>query len=137
MCVADIVDTHSPLATLVKMLRKGDIFTHAYNGFANGVLDANGKVLPEVLDARDRGVYFDTAQVQDKFNFDVTEKCLQQNLVPDSISSDLYSGNVDAMVYDLPTTVSKFLALGMKIDDAIERVTSRPAQMFDFGVQLG
>jgi dihydroorotase len=135
--VADIVDTYSPIKKILEMMRKGDIFTHVYNAYPNGVLDPNGRVLPEVLDARDRGIYFDTAQGADKFSFDVTEKCMQQNLPPDSISSDLYSGNVDTMVYDLPTTVSKFLAMGMKLDDAIERVTARPAQMFDFGVQIG
>lgn len=135
--VADIVGTHSPVAKLVGMLRPGDIFTHAFNGFANGVLDANGRVLPEVLAARDRGIYFDTAQGEDKFNFDVAEKCLQQNLLPDSISTDLYSGNTDSMVFDLPTTVSKFMALGISLDDAIERVTFRPAKMFDFGLKIG
>jgi dihydroorotase len=135
--VADLVDTYSPLSAHIKLLRKGDVFTHAFNNHPNGLFDTNGKILPEVLEARDRGVYFDTAQGQDKFNFDVMEKCLQQNLVPDAISTDLYTGNVDSMVYDLPTTVSKFLALGMKLDDAIERVTARPAKIFDFGVQIG
>lgn len=135
--VADIVDTYSPVATLVKMLRKGDIFTHAYNPFANGILDANGKVLPEVLEARDRGVLFDTAQGEDKFDFGVAEKCFQQGLHPDSISTDLYTGNVDRMVFDLPTTLSKFLALGMTLDQAIERATYRPSTMFDFGVKIG
>jgi dihydroorotase len=135
--IADIVDTYTPVATLVTMMRRGDVFTHAYNNFSNNILDANGRVLPEVLDARDRGVHFDTAQGQDKFNFDVADKCLQQNLLPDSISTDLYAGNVDSMVYDLPTTVSKFMALGMTLDDAIERVTARPAKIFDYGVTIG
>lgn len=135
--VADIVDTHSPVTTLVKMLRKGDIFTHAYNPFSNGVLDANGKVLPAVIDARDRGVLFDTAQGEDKFDFVVADKCFQQGLLPDSISSDLYAGNVDQMVFDLPTTLSKFLALGMTLDQVIERATYRPSKMFDFGVNIG
>ncbi|MGH9734215.1 MAG: hypothetical protein ACRD8A_06475 [Candidatus Acidiferrales bacterium] len=135
--VADINDTYHPLPEVLKLLRKGDIFTHVYNTYPNGVLDANGRVLSAVLEARDRGVHFDTGQGGDKFNFDVYEKCMEQGLLPDSISTDLYSGNVDTMVYDLPTTVSKFLTLGMSLDDAIERVTSKPAQMLDFGVQIG
>src|ERR1700728_45572 len=135
--VADVVDTYSPIGKILGMLRKGDVFTHVYNSYSNGVLDANGKVLPEVRDARERGVYFDTAQGWDKFSFDVAEKCMQQGILPDAISTDLVSLNVDSMVYDLPTTVSKFLALGMKLDDAIERVPARPAEIFDFGVQIG
>jgi dihydroorotase len=135
--VADIVDTYSPVATLVKMLRKGDVFTHAYNAFPNGILDANGRVLPEVLEARDRGVLFDTAQGEDKFDFAVAQKCFQQGLFPDSISSDLYAGNVDQMVFDLPTTLSKFLALGLTLDQVIERATFRPSKMFDFGLKIG
>jgi dihydroorotase len=135
--VADLVDTYSPLPAHLKMMRRGDVFTHYCHNFAHAVLDANGRVLPEVLEARDRGVLFDTAQGQDKFNFKVAEKCLEQGLLPDTISTDLYAGNVDAMVYDLPTTVSKFMALGMSLDMAIERVTVKPAAVFDYGVQIG
>jgi len=135
--VADLVDTYSPLPPILKMMRKGDVFTHYCNNFSHGVLDENGRILPEVLEARDRGVLFDTAQGQDKFNFEVAEKCLEQNLLPDTISTDLYVGNIDAMVYDLPTTVSKFMALGMSLDMAIERVTVKPARVFDYGVQIG
>ncbi len=135
--IADLVDTYSPLQAHLKMMRKGDVFTHYCHNLAHGVVDANGKVLSEVLEARDRGILFDTAQGQDKFNFRVAEQCLEQGLLPDTISTDLFSGNVDAMVYDLPTTVSKFMALGMSLDMAIERVTVKPAAVFDYGVQIG
>jgi dihydroorotase len=135
--MAHIDESFSPLPSILKMMRKGDIFTHCFNGHANGILDNNGKLLPEVLEARQRGVLFDTAQGVHHLAFDVTEKCLQQNFLPDTIGTDLSVGSVRASGFDLPSMVSKFLALGMDLDRAIERVTIRPARVFDYGLELG
>lgn len=119
------------------MLRKGDVFTHYLNGHPHGILDANGKILPEVLDARTRGVFFDPAQGGGHFSFDVAEKSLAQDFLPDTISTDLTNTSAYGPVYDLPTQVSKFMALGMGLDKAIELVTSKPAQIFDYGSPIG
>ena len=128
---------HSPLPDLIKLLRKGDIFTHCYAGRKNFIVDANGKLLPETLEARERGVFFDTAQGQGHFSFDVAEKCLQQNLLPDSISTDLSTLAVQRRIYDLPTMVSKMMAIGVDLDKAVAMVTINPARMFSFGVNIG
>jgi dihydroorotase len=135
--MAHIDDTYSPLPDILKMLRKGDVFTHIYNNHTHGILDASGKILPEVLEARDRGIFLDPAQGQSHFSFDTVEKCLQQDFLPDTISTDLSTVTATHAVYDLPTMVSKFMALGMDLDKAIERVTVKPAQVFDYGIQLG
>jgi dihydroorotase len=132
-----ISDPFSPLQDILKMMRKGDVFTHIYNDHPHGILDANGKILPEVLDARERGIIFDSAHGRSHFSFDTAEKALQQDFLPDAISTDLSEGNVSGPVYDLPTTVSKFLAMGMELDTAIERVTIRPAGVFDCGETIG
>ena len=130
-----IVNAYTPLPEILRRMRNGDIFTHVYNGYPNGVLDANGKVLPEVREARERGIIFDVAEDLRCLSFDVTEKCLQQDFLPDS--TDLNKWTIDTHVFDLPTMVSKFMALGMNLDLAIERVTSKPAQVFNYGLQLG
>jgi len=135
--MAHIEDSYSPLPDILKMLRKGDIYTHCYNSRPHGILDANGKVLPEAKEARERGVLFDPAQGQTHLNFDVAEKCFQQNLLPDTISTDLTIVTVERRVYDLPTTVSKFMAIGIGLDQAVAMVTSNAARMFNYGAQIG
>ena len=132
-----IDDPYSPLPDILKPLRKGDVFTHVYNNHTHGILDANGKVLPEVREARDRGVFFDPAQGRPHFSFDVAEKALQQDFPPDTISTDLNTGNSHKGVFDLPTMVSKFMALGMDLYKAIELVTANPVRIFDFGLKIG
>lgn len=131
-----IDDPYSPLPDILKMLRKGDVFTHVFNGHPHGVLDANGKILPEVLEARQRGVIMDPAE-GNHLSFNVAEKCLEQNFLPDTISTDLVSLSEFGPVYDLPTEVSKYLALGIGLDKTIEMVTAKPAGVFNYGLPLG
>lgn len=132
-----ILGTYSPLPDLLKMLRKGDVYTHCFNGRKHGVLDPSGKILPEVWDARRRGVLFDTAQGTFNLSFDVAEKCLEQDFLPDTISTDLSSRAIYGPVFDLPTQVSKFMALGLSIDKVIELATLSPSRMFNFGTEVG
>ncbi|MBZ5662408.1 MAG: amidohydrolase/deacetylase family metallohydrolase [Acidobacteriia bacterium] len=130
-------DTFSPLPEILRQLRKGDILTHCYTGRPHGPLDANGKILPEMLDCRARGVLFDIGDGGPHLSLDVAEKCIQQNFLPDTIGTDLGGLSYNGPVYDLVTEVSKFLLLGLSLDQVIERVTLRPTRMFDFGIELG
>jgi dihydroorotase len=139
---------HLSTPEILKMLRKGDVYTHCFHGEArygwspNSILDANGKVLSEVREARQRGVLFDTGEGANHYAgaFDFIEKVLAQDFVPDSISTNL-NGAINGieldLLYDMPTTLSKYMALGMSLDKAIELVTTNPAQAFDYGVQIG
>ncbi|HEX3376492.1 MAG TPA: amidohydrolase/deacetylase family metallohydrolase [Candidatus Acidoferrales bacterium] len=132
-----IEDSFSPLPDILKMLRKGDVFTHCYNNRAHSILDANGKIIPEARDARERGVIFDPAQGQTHLSFDVAEKCMAQGFLPETISTDLTIITVERRVFDLPTMVSKFMSIGLPIDKAIAMVTVNPTRVFDFGAQIG
>src|SRR5262249_31136533 len=114
-----------------------DVFTHCFNSHEHGILDSAGKIVPEALDARARGIIFDPAQGQSHLSFDVIDKCLQQNFLPDTISTDLSINSLDRKVFDLPTMVSKFMALGVPLDKAIAMVTINPSRVFDFGAQIG
>ena len=100
-------------------------------------MDANGKLLPEVLDARARGVIFDIAagSAHPHFSFDVAEKCLQQGFLPDTISTDLDGPHVAGT--DLPLIVTKMMALGLPIEKVIELTTIKPSGVFDYGLQIG
>jgi dihydroorotase len=132
-----IDEPYSPLPDILSLLRKGDIFTHCYNNHTHGILDANGKIIPEAKEARQRGVLFDPAQGQTHFSFDVAEKCLQQDFLPDTISTDLTVVTVERRVFDLPTMVGKFLALGISLEKSIAMVTTNASRVFDFGAQIG
>jgi dihydroorotase len=130
-------DSFSPLPEILVQMRKGDILTHCYTGRPHGPLDANGKIIPEMLDCRQRGVLFDVGDGGPHLDLDVAEKCLQQNFLPDTIGTDLGGLSYNGPVYDLVTELSKFLLLGLSVDQVIERVTVRPTRMFNFGTDLG
>jgi dihydroorotase len=133
-----INNTYYRLPVILNKLRKGDIFTHCFNAFPqDSPLDSNGKILPEVMDARARGVIFDIAagSAHPHFSFDVAEKCLQQDFLPDTISTDLDGPHVSGT--DLPVIVTKLMALGMSVEKAVELTTVKPSQVFDFGLQIG
>lgn len=132
-----IDDPYSPLPDILKPLRKGDVFTHCYNNHTHGILDANGKIIPEAREARERGVIFDPAQGQTHFSFDVAEKCMQQGFLCDTISTDLTIVTVERRVFDLPTMASKFMAIGVPLEKAVAMVTANPARVFDFGAPIG
>jgi dihydroorotase len=130
-------DSYSPLPQILRQLRKGDILTHCFTGRPNGPLDANGKIIPEMIECRHRGVFFDVGDGGPHLSLDVAEKCLQQNFLPDAIGTDLGGLSINGPVYDLVTELSKFLTIGMTLDQVIERVTLRPTRLFNFGVELG
>ncbi len=118
-----IGDSYSPLPKIISQMRKGDVLTHCFNGRPNGILDASGKLLPEVLQARERGVFFDLGHGSNSFDFDVAEKCIQQNFLPDTISSDLATTSINGPTFDLITTASKFLPLGLSLDQVMDSRT--------------
>lgn len=132
-----ISDTHSTLKDILTMLTKGDVITHSFHGRSGGILDAKGRVLAEVRAAVARGVHLDIGHGAGCFSFDVAKKALSQELLPGTISSDVHQFNVNGPVFDLATTLSKFLHLGLTVDQVIERATTNPANVFGFTKGLG
>ena len=129
--------SYTPLPELLALMNKGDVVTHSFNSHPNGLLDASGKLVPEIREARRRGVLIDVGHGAGSFSFDVMEKCLAEHFLPDTISSDLYSANINGPVYDLPTTLSKFLMLGLDLGEVVERATVHAARVFNFGAEIG
>ncbi|MFH1084798.1 MAG: amidohydrolase/deacetylase family metallohydrolase [Chloroflexota bacterium] len=116
------------LAEILELLRPGDIITHTLTPHNQGILDAQGLVLPEVRAARARGVLFDQGHGSGSFSFDVARRAMAQGFLPDSISTDVYYANIERPVKDLLTTMSKFLNLGLSLEDVLQRVTANPAR---------
>jgi len=126
----------SPLPRILDFLRPGDVVTHAMRQ-RGSILDANGRIHPEVFELVRNGVYLDVGHGRGNLDFDVAEAVLDQGLLPDVISSDVHRGNVAGPVFDLPTTLSKFIQLGMTLEQVIKCATEVPARIFDFRASLG
>ncbi|MEZ4860533.1 MAG: amidohydrolase/deacetylase family metallohydrolase [Caldilineaceae bacterium] len=122
---------------ILAVMRKGDIMTHCYHGMSHGILDERGKVRDSVVDAMARGIVFDVGHGAGSFSWQTAEHALAQGVLPQTISSDLHHYNVNGPVYDLATTVSKFLYLGLSLDEALQRVTATPAQVIHMADQIG
>jgi dihydroorotase len=129
--------SYSPLPKFLALMKQGDVVTHSFNSHPHGLLDGRGKLLPEVLEARRRGVLFDVGHGAGSFSFEVMEESLAQGFRPDTISSDLYSANIQGPVYDLTTTLSKFLLLGLSLREVVKRATVNAARVFNFGAEIG
>jgi dihydroorotase len=132
-----IGSSYTPLPQFLAQMKRGDVMTHSFNGHPHGLLDPSGNLLPEVVDARARGVLFDVGHGSGSFSFAVMEQCLKLHFLPDTISTDLYSSNIHGPVFDLPTTLSKFMALGLSLNEVIARATVNAAAVFNFGEKLG
>jgi dihydroorotase len=131
-------DTRSPLPDILALLRPGDIVTHVYAPPPNGILDSNGRVLPQVREARRRGILFDIGNGRNgHITWEVAEGALQQDFLPDSISSDLNGAGLTDQVFDFPNVLSKFLMLGMPLDQVIARGTSNSAKAIPALKDLG
>ena len=113
---------------ILKLLRPGDIVTHAYHGKAGGVLGYDDKVIPAFQAAVERGVYVDIAHGRSSFSFRTCEAAMDQGMPVHSISSDLHRGNIDVCVLSLARTMSKFRLLGLSLADVVRATTLTPAR---------
>jgi len=113
---------------VLKKLRPGDIYTHAYLAMVP-MLDASGRVLPYLFEARKRGVIFDVGHGGGSFLFRQAVPAIRQGFIADSISTDLHVGSMNAGMKDMLNVMSKFLNMGLTLDDVIARSTWRPAQI--------
>lgn len=127
--VVHVGDSVASMPAMLALLRPGDTVTHMYAPTANGIFDANNKILPEVRAARKKGILFDIGHGRlMHITWDVAQRALDQDFPPDTISTDLNQNTRVAQVFSLPTTMSKFLMLGMKVEDVLACVTSSAAR---------
>ena len=112
---------------VLKLLRPGDILTHCFRPFPNAPATADGLVREEVLEARARGVIFDIGHGGGSFGFKTTRAMLANGFLPDVISSDVHILSINGPAFDLLTTMSKFLVLGLDLPTVIRLSTSNAA----------
>ena len=122
------VDTF--MRTLIPNMDKGDIITHIYTSNVGGVIKPDGTVYPELWDAIKRGVVLDVANAIFNFSYDIARIGLQKGILPTTLSTDFANLNLDSpVVLSLTETMSKFLALGLSLDQVIEMTTINPARV--------
>jgi dihydroorotase len=125
------------IRSLLPLLDAGDILTHYFTANPGGVLDGNGKLVPEAREAADRGVWFDTAHGRMNFSFDVGRRIIEQGLLPHCISTDLTVPGRLLTVHSMTEMMTRFLGLGFTLAQVVTMCTANPAKAIGAGDRLG
>ncbi len=114
-----------------KYLRPGDIFTHTFAQLASRmpIVDGAGKLLPFVREAQKRGIIFDVGHGGGSFRFSQAIPALKAGFIPNTISTDIHTGSMNAGMKDQLNIMSKFLNIGMNVQQVIEASTWNPAKV--------
>lgn len=135
--MVDLGEHHPPLSIeelFMKHLRPGDIWTHTYANAPKDrevPVDENGKVKPFIFEAQKRGIIFDVGHGGGAFHFAQAVPSIQQGFVADVISSDLHIGSMNGGMKDMANLLSKFMAMGLSLQDVIMRATWNPAKVIN------
>src|SRR5882672_5126124 len=122
---------YSPLRSYLSLLKRGDIVTHIYAPSPNGLLDDKGKLIPDVMQARRRGILFDFGNgVADHFDWATIEAATKQDFWPDTFSTDWNTMSRTTGVVDMPNVMSKLLMFGMPLSAVIAAGTVNAARIF-------
>jgi dihydroorotase len=121
---------------ILRRLRPGDVLTHCFEGRGDGIV-ADGKLIPEAVQARKEGVVFDVGHGCGSFSWNTARKAFEYSFYPDTISTDLHRYSVERWAFDMPTTMTKFLHLGMSLEDVILKSTWVPARVIGRDRELG
>jgi len=132
-----IGDCPFSIPELAAALSPGDCITHCYKGGATRVTDDNGRIFDALREAAARGVVFDVGHGFGSFQWEVAEAAVEGGLAPTTISTDLHTKNLHGPVYDMPTTMSKFLLLGVPLARVVEMSTVRPAAVLGREAEIG
>jgi dihydroorotase len=125
--MAHIGDSTITIEEILGLMRPGDIVTHAFTDRVHGIFAGDGSVVDAAREARARGVRFDVGHGAGSFRFRRAEAALADGFAPDTISSDLHRFNHEGPVFDLATTMSKYLHLGLSLEDVVRMATTEPA----------
>ena len=129
--------TRLTIEEIADTLRPGDVITHCFTPLPPSIVDEHGRLRAAVRAAHERGVIFDVGHANRHFTFAIVRACLEQGLAPDVISTDLHAFSPDGPVVDLPTTLTKLLALGMPLEQVIAAATIAPAHAIGWDDRLG
>lgn len=122
---------------VLELMRPGDILTHCFTGLTMKIVDDDGKLFDFAKRAWDSGVVMDIGHGTGSFAYSTAEALMSAGRKPDVISTDLHQLSINGPAYDLPTTLSKFLHLGMTLPEVIRAATVRPAEVAGLDRDVG
>jgi dihydroorotase len=121
---------------ILRRLRPGDILTHCFHGRGNGMIEET--VVPEVSEARGRGVLFDVGHGCGSFSWDTARRAFEHHFYPDTISTDLHRYSVsEPLCVTLPQVMSKMMCIGMSLEDVVLKTTAIPARALGREREIG
>ena len=137
--IGDTTKRYDPnvIRELLPLLEPGDIVTHLFTANSGGVLDANGKLVPEAKELAARGVWLDTAHGRMNFGFNVGRRVLDQGLTPHCISTDLTIPGRANTVHSMVEIMARFLGMGFTLEQVIAMSTVNPARAIGEADRLG
>jgi len=122
---------------LLPLLEQGDILTHYFTANPGGVLDGNGRLVPEAWEAAKTGVWFDTAHGQMNFSFEVGHRIIDQGLLPHCISTDITVPGRIRTVHSMTEMMTRFLGLGFTLEQVVTMCSHNPAAAIGVADRLG
>lgn len=125
------------VADVLELMRPGDILTHCFTGNSMRIIDEHGQLLDDAKRAWQSGIIMDIGHGAGSFAFETAEALINAGYLPDVISSDIHQLSIHGPLFDMPTCLSKFLALGMAFPDMIRAATARPAEVLGLQHELG
>jgi dihydroorotase len=137
--IGDTTKRYDPnvVRELLPLLEPGDIVTHLFTANPGGVLDTNGKLVPEAKELAARGVWLDTAHGRMNFGFNVGRRVLDQGLTPHCISTDLTIPGRANTVHSMVEIMARFLGMGFTLEQVIAMSTANPARAIGEAHRLG
>ena len=134
-----VTNAPRPLPEILSYMRPGDIITHCLHRYRNGIMGpAQERILDEVWRAQQAGIIFDCAHGRMHFYFPLIRKAIAQGFLPDTIATDLTLPNaLHGPAHNLPIVMSKFLNMGVLLEEIIKRTTMNPAHVIGEAGRLG
>jgi dihydroorotase len=128
--IGDLNKWVSPSLTreMLPLLEEGDILSHVYTAQFGGLLGEDGRAIPEIFAAKERGVILDVANGTNNFSYSTARKMIEQGLFPTTISTDVTKTSVTGPAYGLTVTMSKLLEIGLSLEKIIAMTTINPAK---------
>jgi dihydroorotase len=122
---------------ILAYLRPGDILTHCFTGQTMRLIDDQGAIRETARKAWDAGVIMDIGHGAGSFSFTSAEALINAGYTPHVISTDVHQESIHGPMFDMPTVLSKFLALGMSLPAVVAAATSTPAEVLGMRGQIG
>jgi len=137
--IGDTTKRYDPnvIRELLPLLEPSDIVTHLFTANPGGVLDTDGKLVPEAKELAARGVWLDTAHGRMNFGFNVGRRVLDQGLTPHCISTDLTIPGRANTVHSMVEIMARFLGMGFTLEQVIAMSTVNPARAIGEAHRLG